>query len=113
MTELEFPTEQPQVSFDYLIENVISWADDKDILKKENASKQMLKVIEELGETAGAIAKSKELEIKDGIGDTFVTLIILAKQLGLEPADCLNAAWNEIKDRKGKTVGGVFVKEEK
>jgi NTP pyrophosphatase (non-canonical NTP hydrolase) len=113
MTELELSTELPTNSFDILIDNVISWADDKNILKKENAPKQMLKVIEELGETAGAIAKSKELEIKDGIGDTFVTLIILAKQLGLEPRDCLQAAWDEIKDRKGKTVNGVFVKEEK
>jgi NTP pyrophosphatase (non-canonical NTP hydrolase) len=68
--------------------------------------------LEELGETAGAILKSKEEEIKDGLGDTFVTLIILSKQLGYEPAECLEAAWNEIKDRKGKTQNGIFVKEE-
>lgn len=99
--------------FDELIQNVKFWADNKGILKAENAPKQMMKVIEELGETAGAIAKNKATdEIQDGIGDTFVTLIILAYQLGLEPADCLEAAWNEIKDRKGKTVNGVFVKEE-
>jgi len=98
------------VSFDKLIENVVDWATDKDILKKENAPKQLLKVLEEVGETAGALLKSKNDEVKDGIGDSFVTLIILAKQLGLEPADCLKAAWNEIKDRTGKTVGGVFVK---
>ena len=97
-------------SFDKLIENVVGWAADKDILKKENAPKQLLKVLEEVGETAGALLKSKNDEVKDGIGDSFVTLIILSKQLGLEPAECLEAAWNEIKDRTGKTVGGVFVK---
>lgn len=97
-------------SFDKLIENVVGWAVNKDILKKENASKQLLKVLEEVGETAGALLKSKNDEVKDGIGDSFVTLIILAKQLGLEPAECLEAAWNEIKDRTGKTVGGIFVK---
>ena len=103
-----------EVSFDTLIKNVRGWADNKGILKSENAPKQMMKVMEELGETAGAIAKNKATdEIIDGIGDTFVTLIILSYQLGLEPADCLEAAWNEIKDRKGKTVNGVFVKEEK
>jgi NTP pyrophosphatase (non-canonical NTP hydrolase) len=96
--------------FDSLIENVIQWASDKDILKKENAPKQLLKVLEEVGETAGALLKSNDAEIKDGIGDSFVTLIILAKQLGLDPADCLEAAWNEIKDRTGKTINGVFVK---
>ena len=98
------------MTFDSLIENVSQWAEDKDILKKENAPKQLLKVLEEVGETAGALLKSKDAEIKDGIGDSFVTLIILAKQLGLEPADCLESAWNEIKDRTGKTVNGVFVK---
>ncbi len=97
-------------SFDKLIENVVGWAADKNILKKENAHKQLLKVLEEVGETAGALLKSKDEEVKDGIGDSFVTLIILSKQLGLEPAECLEAAWNEIKDRTGKTVGGVFVK---
>ena len=100
-------------TFDELIENVVHWAMDKDILKRDNAPKQTMKVMEELGETAGAILKNKEEEIKDGLGDPFVTLIILSKQLGLEPAECLEAAWNEIKDRKGKTQNGIFVKEEK
>jgi len=72
----------------------------------------MLKVLEEVGETAGALLKGNETEIKDGIGDSFVTLIILSKQLGLSPTECLEAAWNEIKDRTGKTVDGVFVKNE-
>ena len=98
------------MTFDNLIENVTQWANDKGILVPDNAPKQMLKVLEEVGETAGALLKSKDEEIKDGIGDSFVTLIILAKQLGLEPTDCLEAAWNEIKDRTGKTVNGVFVK---
>ena len=98
------------MTFDNLIENVTQWAADKDILKKENAPKQLLKVLEEVGETAGALLKSNDAEIKDGIGDAFVTLIILAKQLGLVPADCLEAAWDEIKNRTGKTVNGVFVK---
>jgi len=72
----------------------------------------MLKVLEEVGETAGALLKDKQDEIKDGIGDSLVTLIILSKQLGLTPTECLEAAWNEIKDRTGKTVDGVFVKNE-
>ena len=42
---------------------------------------------------------------------TFVTLIILTLQCGLTPQEVLNVAWNEIKDRKGKTNNGVFVKQ--
>ena len=98
------------MTFDVLIDNVINWANDRSILKEENASKQMLKVMEEVGETAGALAKNKTDELKDGIGDSFVTLIILAAQKGFTPAVCLEAAWNEIKDRQGKTVNGVFIK---
>lgn len=99
-------------TFNDLIENVKGWAEDKDILKKDNTSKQMLKVMEELGETSGAIAKDRPDDIKDGIGDVFVTVIILSYQLGLEPTECLQQAWNEIKGRTGKTVNGVFVKDE-
>jgi NTP pyrophosphatase (non-canonical NTP hydrolase) len=99
------------MSFDKLSENVIEWAYDKGILERENAPKQMLKVLEEVGETAGALLKGNESELKDGIGDSFVTLIILSRQLGLTPEECLEAAWDEIKDRKGKTENGVFIKE--
>jgi NTP pyrophosphatase (non-canonical NTP hydrolase) len=100
------------MKFDELSDNVLVWAQEKGILVKDNAPKQMLKVLEEVGETAGALLKGNETEIKDGIGDSFVTLIILSKQLGLSPTECLEAAWNEIKDRTGKTVDGVFVKNE-
>ena len=87
------------------------WAKEKNLLKKENSQAQMLKVLEEVGETAGALLKNKDQEIIDGLGDSFVTLIILCYQLGLEPKDCLQAAWEEIKNRKGKTVNGTFIRE--
>ena len=99
-------------NMDQLCENVRKWAEDKSLLVPFNAPYQMLKVIEEVGETAGAIAKNKEEEIRDGIGDSFVTLIILAHQLDMTPHECLNQAWNEIKNRTGKTVDGVFIKDD-
>ena len=101
------------MTFDELIENITQWADDKGILVPDNAPKQSMKIMEELGETMGAILKGKNTdEVIDGIGDILVTVIILAKQLGLEPTECLESAWNEIKDRKGKTVNGTFIKQE-
>ena len=96
---------------DELIQNVKEWANEKGLLKEENSQAQMLKVLEEVGETAGAMLKKKDIEIVDGLGDSFVTLIILCYQLGLEPKECLESAWNEIKDRKGKTVNGTFIRE--
>jgi NTP pyrophosphatase (non-canonical NTP hydrolase) len=101
------------MSFDKLSDNILVWAEEKGILVKDNAPKQMIKVMEEVGETAGALLKNKKEELKDGLGDSFVTLIILSKQLGFTPSECLESAWNEIKDRTGKTVDGVFVKDEK
>lgn len=101
------------MTFDELIENITQWADDKGILSPENAPQQSMKVMEELGETMGAILKRKRTdEVIDGIGDIFVTVIILSKQLGLDPTMCLESAWNEIKDRKGKTVDGTFIRED-
>jgi NTP pyrophosphatase (non-canonical NTP hydrolase) len=99
------------MDFDELIENVIGWAGAKGILAKENAPKQMLKVLEEVGETSGALLKNNSSELKDGIGDSFVTLIILATQCGFTPTECLEAAWDEIKCRTGKTVNGIFIKD--
>lgn len=100
------------LSFDDLIDHVSVWAYHKDLLRFENAHKQMCKVIEEVGETSSALLRNNTDDIKDGIGDSFVTLIILAKQVGLEPTECLESAWNEIKNRTGKTVNGTFIKDE-
>ena len=101
------------MTFDELIENITQWADDKGILFSENVPQQSMKVMEELGETMGAILKGKKTdEVIDGIGDILVTVIILSKQLGLDPTECLESAWNEIKDRKGKTVDGTFIRED-
>ncbi len=95
-----------------LIDKVIDWAEEKNILIPENVPKQMMKVIEELGETSQAILKNKPDEIKDGIGDVFVTMIILSSQLGYHPLECLESAYNEIKNRTGQTVNGIFLKDE-
>ena len=135
---------------------ILQWAKDKDLLKLENAPKQRLKLLEEVGETAAAILKNNTDEIKDGIGDIFVVLVILAEQLSeeilfnmngvakdddkyfvflfdniinskriyfsisylndictklnIDLTECANLAWNEIKDRKGNTINGVFIK---
>lgn len=52
--------------------------------------------------------ENMELEM----GDIFVTLIILCDQLDIYPVDCLAMAYEKIKDRKGKTINGQFIKSE-
>lgn len=100
-----------ELTFDQLIENVHGWADEKGLINPDYVKSQFVKVVEELGEAASAISKNQSEELIDGLGDTFVTLIILTLQCGVTPQEVLNVAWNEIKDRKGKTNNGVFIKQ--
>lgn len=72
---------------------------------------QMLKLMEEVGELANGFNKNKNEQIKDSIGDIFVVLVTLSLQLGYNIEDCISLAYEEIKDRKGKMIDGVFVKE--
>ena len=75
--------------------------------------KQILKLGEEFGELCQALAKNrKPAMIKDAIGDMYVVLTILALQLDLDIEDCVAMAYDEIKDRTGKMINGVFVKED-
>jgi NTP pyrophosphatase (non-canonical NTP hydrolase) len=67
-----------------LIEKVEAWAEERNLIKHENASRQYLKFLEETGELARAILKNDVLEIIDSFGDSFVTIIILAKQLDIK-----------------------------
>lgn len=86
------------------------WAKDRELDKAEPKT-QMVKLIEELGELAKGINKDKKEQIIDSIGDTYVVLTILSMQFNLNIEDCITEAYNEIKDRKGKMVNRIFVKE--
>lgn len=90
-----------------------NWARDRNLIEGTTVHAQMLKLTEEVGELAGAVAKGRSEETKLELGDCIVVLTILAMQQGVWIEDCIEAAYNKIKDRRGKIVNGVFVKEEK
>ena len=105
------------MEYEELENKVITWAEDRKILQNSNAIKQISKTQEELYETLTALreleqGKESILEVADGIGDMLVTIILLAKMVGLNSVDCLADAYEEIKNRKGKMVNGLFVKDE-
>ena len=93
-----------------LIKQVEQWSIDKG-LDKGNSDRQALKFYEEAGEIGAALSRNRMDDLKDGIGDTIVTLIILAQQHGMTIEECLQYAYDEIKGRKGKTINGTFIKE--
>lgn len=109
-----------KMSFEDLKDKVLAWADDKDLLHSENADKQFMKFIEEVFEFKTEFDLrnmfcDNEFAYKDmrlEMGDIFVTLIILCEDLGIDPVVCLEMAYEKIKDRRGKTINGTFVKSE-
>lgn len=88
-------------TLDQLIKNVEQWSINKG-LNNGNSDRQALKFYEEAGEVAAALSRNDKEALKDGIGDTVVTLIILAQQQGWSLEECLQYAYEEIKTEKEK-----------
>lgn len=100
-------TQTPQMICD-LETNIIQWAQEKGI---NDPYKQCLKFVEEAGEMTGAMLKGHKENFVDEAGDVLVTLAILLNQNGTSFSVAMQAGWDKIKNRKGKTVNGTFVKE--
>lgn len=95
-----------------IYDKISQWAHDRNLIQGGNSQAQTVKLFEEGGEVAAAVARGNPDALKDGIGDMVVVLVILAAQNGLVFEECVDVAYEEIKDRKGRMVDGVFVKEE-
>ena len=87
------------------------WAEDRNLIKGSDPKSQLLKTMSELGELADGILKNRPAEIIDGLGDTVVTLVIVAAHCGFTIEECIEHAYEEIKDRKGRMENGTFIKE--
>jgi len=121
------------MEYEELSKLVIEWGESKGIFYSSTPLRQLDKTQEELDETREALKKLNNLdrqpnlmevlgippenkedilaEVKDGIGDMLVTIVLLAKMVDLDTSDCLDAAYNVIKSRTGKMVDGQFVKD--
>lgn len=102
--------EKEKMKLDNLFGLIKDWAVERG-LDKADPYKQMLKLMEEVGELAQGMAKNRPEQIEDSIGDIVVVLAVLSLQLGLSLTDCVRLAYEEIKNRKGRMINGVFVKE--
>ena len=148
-----------------LIQKIEQWAHDRNIINGSKPIDQAMKLFSEFGELADNVGKGRDC--RDDIGDVFVVLTIMAKQLNLgfsnteynDRADidltkkdivvtlgyalsefsaeqtldtfidcvscllafcfvadlsieeCVQIAYDDIKDRKGRLENGVFIKE--
>lgn len=97
-------------SWDSLIDAIIKWGEDHGI---DNPQTQALKWCEEVGETIGEINHERlGADYRDGHGDSLVSQIILAHITGVSLFKSLEEAYNVIKNRKGMTHNGNFIKSE-
>jgi len=92
-----------------LIEKVVDWHHARNLIDGATDKDQFCKLMQEAGELSDNICKKRD--VSDDIGDMIVVLINIAERNKLTLVECLQKAWNDIKDRKGKMVDGVFIKE--
>lgn len=120
-------------------EPIREWAEKKGIYEKGDTKTQFLKLLEEVGELSKAILKKDIAETKDAIGDIVVVLtnltelanndifvkehhedvagdggsrMLMHESMGISIEDCINSAYEVIKNRTGKMSNGTFVKDE-
>jgi NTP pyrophosphatase (non-canonical NTP hydrolase) len=95
-----------------LFNKIRNWGKQRDLHDPNHKFKQLAKVSEEHGELSRAMLKNDVVKIIDSIGDQVVSLTNLAAQYDLKIEDCIQHAFEEIEKRQGKTVEGVFSKDE-
>lgn len=93
-------------------EPIRQWAYHKGILTNGDLKTQLCKLTEEQGELAAAILRGDKAKAIDAIGDCVVVLTSLAHLNGTTIEQCINAAYDVIKDRTGEMQDGNFVKQD-
>ena len=92
--------------------DVIRWSEARKIIPNSTPFAQAIKAVEEINELVDALRDDNKIEAIDAIGDTVVCLINVCALLDVNLVDCLAAAYEQIKDRKGyMNEDGIFVKQ--
>jgi phosphoribosyl-ATP pyrophosphohydrolase len=94
------------------VENKIEmWGYDRGIIQNGKPMGQAIKTLEETTELVDAIHRNDRAAVIDAIGDVGVTLLMQCAIQGVTFTECLEAAFDQIKDRKGfLRPDGVFVR---
>ena len=91
---------------------IIQWAEARQIIPNSTPETQLLKAMSEMGELADATIKGDRLDVMDAVGDVMVCLVNYCALQDINLVDCMELAYEQIKDRKGTLLpNGVFVKE--
>ena len=88
---------------------IIKWHYDRNLIEGSSDKDQVLKLMQELGELSDSVCKGKD--VRDDLGDMMVVMLNIMERQGISMEDCLSTAYNDIRDRKGIMIDGIFVKE--
>ena len=91
-----------------LISKIMKWHEDRNLIEGSTDKDQVLKLQQELGELSDSVCKQKDM--KDDLGDMMVIMLNIMRRNNLTMEECLETAYIDIKDRKGKMIDGIFVK---
>ncbi|MDE3021950.1 MAG: MazG-like family protein [Pseudomonadota bacterium] len=106
------PQEDLFMSYAQTEMKIVQWGEKRKIIQNSNNMAQAIKTLEEVTELLESIQSGDRKAQKDAYGDILVTLIIGCATADFDLVECLNHAYEQIKDRKGYlTPQGVFVKE--
>jgi NTP pyrophosphatase (non-canonical NTP hydrolase) len=97
-------------SFSQLEKAIHQWAIDRNLIDGSTPKDQLHKLYQEVGELSADVCKGKDP--RDELGDVFVVAVILCQQFGFKPEECIELAYEKIKNRRGRMVNGIFIKEE-
>lgn len=97
-----------KLSMDSLHDLILDWAHARNLIDGGDSKTQCLKLISEAGELADDLIKGGS--VQDSIGDCIVVLSILAAQHGTSLEECMAVAYEDIKDRTGVLLDGVYIK---
>ena len=92
-----------------LINKIKDWHQNRNLIEGSTDKDQVLKLMQELGELSDSVCKGND--IRDDLGDMMVVMINIMVRNDITMNECLTVAYNDIKDRKGRMVEGIFVKE--
>jgi NTP pyrophosphatase (non-canonical NTP hydrolase) len=91
---------------------IIQWSEARKIIPNSNPESQLLKAVSEMGELADATIKKDQEAVIDAVGDVMVCLINYCALQDISLVDCMEVAYDQIKNRRGSLLpNGVFKKD--
>ena len=91
---------------------IIQWSESRKIIPNSTPEVQLLKAVSEMGELADATIKKDKEAVVDAVGDVMVCLINYCALQDINLVDCMEVAYDQIKNRKGTLLpSGLFVKD--